>query len=179
MKLRELISRFRRVPERGEVDLTPAEVYSALANRLLTEGYRLGGADPLERRVILSMGGEHVRWTAVIRVWEPSALVTVISRLDGRIPEGLAPRALEHLNRINYEAKLVGNWEMNPDEGWVHYRTSGLMTTRGAIDRTFMLLVSANFASVDRDGREISGWFGVVESAETGEDRLAEMTAIH
>lgn len=77
-------------------------------------------------------GGEHGNWPVFCRI--QGTILLFLSVLPVRVPANKQLDVLDYLNRINWEI-AVGNFEMEPSDGEVRFRTSidcadGEMTLR-------------------------------------------------
>ncbi len=96
----------------------------------------------------LSINGKHGSWLCLLRVFSQTERVVVYSVLPEAVPQAQIDRLLHMLARINY-GLVLGNFEIDIDDGEVRYKTSldaENMTLNATILRN---LVYGNFFGMD------------------------------
>lgn len=113
---------------------------------------------------------ENGQWTIYVTAREAEEQLLVHSVLHDLVPADRREAVMELVTRANF-GMVLGNWELDLDDGELRFKTSidieGVPLTDGLIDP----LVMANVAMVDR-------YLPGVEAVVAGEDPKAAVAAI-
>jgi hypothetical protein len=113
--------------------------------------------------------GLHGEWICIVRVFPESERLLVYSILSENVPVERRPRLAELFVRINY-GLVLGNFEMDWEDGEVRYKTSMDLESITPTATVVRNLIFSNFFSTDR-------YFDVIEEAIHTEQALADLLA--
>lgn len=96
----------------------------------------------------LPIQGKNAEWVCLLRVFEQTERVLVYSLLPDNVPEVQRPDLALMLTQINY-GLIVGNFEMDLDDGEIRYKTS--LDVEGILLNSTIIrnLLYGNFFSMD------------------------------
>ena len=113
--------------------------------------------------------GLHGEWICIVRVFPESERLLVYSILTENVPVERRPRLAELFVRINY-GLVLGNFEMDWEDGEVRYKTSMDLESITPTATVVRNLIFSNFFSTDR-------YFDVIEEAIHTEQALVDLLA--
>lgn len=118
------------------------------------------------RMPVRGLNGE---WICIVRVFPESERIIVYSILSDNVPLERRERLAELFIRINY-GLVLGNFEMDWDDGEVRYKTSVDLETITPTATVVRNLIFSNFFSTDR-------YLDVIEKAIHSEQSLVDLLA--
>jgi hypothetical protein len=119
------------------------------------------------RMPVRGLNGE---WICIVRVFPESERILVYSILSENVPLERRQRLAELFIRINY-GLVLGNFEMDWDDGEVRYKTSMDLEKIAPTATIVRNLIFSNFFSVDR-------YLEVIEKAIHSEQSLVDLLAV-
>jgi hypothetical protein len=141
----------------------------------LTEFFKDEGWDyqVLEHRSILRMGfsGENGHWPCLAQAREPQQQVVIYSICPLRIPEDRRNAIAEFLTRANY-GLVIGNFEMDYDDGEVRYKTSLDVEDAEATSELLRHILYANVSAMDR---YLPGILAVLTDSQTPTEAVTQI----
>lgn len=123
-------------------------IYDAMVSYFREDGWSFS---PLEGRPVLIMtaNGDHGMYTCYAQAREEHEQLVFYSLYAVKAPGAKRVEALEYITRANY-GLIVGNFEMDMDDGEVRYKTSIDVEGEALPLGLIRLLVSANLTTADR-----------------------------
>ena len=120
-------------------------------NLTVSPGAALQGTARLPGETILQMAfqGHAHQWTCWAQAREDTGQIVFYSVAPVAIPADKRPALAEYITRANY-GLIVGNFEMDFDDGEFRYKTSIDLEGVGPDPALFVPLVYANVATMDR-----------------------------
>ncbi len=98
------------------------ELFDVVTTFLQADGWPLQRIGQ-ETAYSMTAEGEHGRWTCIAQVVEEEALVLFYSACPFTVPVDRRVAVGELLHRVNFSL-LIGNFELDWEEGHIRYRTS-------------------------------------------------------
>ncbi|MFT7580519.1 MAG: hypothetical protein ACI9MR_002190 [Myxococcota bacterium] len=137
--------------------------------------YEVHGAGE-NRRIALRFEGEHVQVACWLVVYEETERICFISAFPVVVPEDMRPAIAEYLTRANHGV-VMGNFEMDYDDGAIHFRTSvdveGIEVTKQFIKNNLLVV---NLGTADR---YFPGLMKVLYAGMTPADAVAVTRGVH
>lgn len=129
----------------------------------------------LERREVLRLGftGDHGHWSCFAQAREDQRQVVFYSICPLRVPEAKRTAMAEFLTRANY-GLIVGNFELDFDDGEVRYKTSLDVEDAELLPALLAHIVYANVTNMDR---YLPGIVAVLASSQTPAEAVAQIDA--
>lgn len=151
--------------------MTITTLYSIIAGYMDDEDRHFDG-EPEGGLIVVQISGDDGVWSAYVQITDDDEArrVVIHAMLPARIPDGNRLKVAELLTRINYDL-IVGNFELNFDDGEVLFKTTLDLAdgelTQAMFERMYMLNAQTTneyFAQILSDG------FGELELAEGSEE---------
>lgn len=139
-----------------------ASLFETVQQFFVDEGWKAEPMEDEEATLRMRYQGKRAAWTCYARVREALGQATFYSMASGTVPDERLEAVAELASRINSKL-VIGNFEVNFDEGEFRYRTS-LDVGPDGLDgvpfaRLFGRLVGTNVAMMDT---YIPAWLQVV-----------------
>jgi hypothetical protein len=127
----------------------------------------------LENSSVLRLGfsGEHGHWPCYAQAREAQQQIVLYSICPLRVPEAMRPVMAELLTRANY-GLVVGNFEMDYEDGEIRYKTSLDVEDSEATTELLRHIVYANVTTMDR---YLPSILAVLAGAKTPAEAVAEI----
>lgn len=97
----------------------------------------------------MTFQGQNGRWTCIAQVVEEDRLLIFYSACPAKTPESELMAVAEYLTRANYNL-LLGNFEMNFEDGDIRYKTSISIPEHDMGAMTIGKLIYTNVLTMDR-----------------------------
>jgi hypothetical protein len=124
---------------------------------------------PDHRTVRAVFAGKSGTWTTYVRAFDAEHQIAVYGVLPFAFDENQRPGAAELITRINYRL-VIGNFEMDWDDGGTRYKTSIDFEGSALTDNLMLQLVRANLAVVNS---YLPAFAGLAQQGLTASEALA------
>jgi hypothetical protein len=122
-------------------------LYESLQRFFADEGWAVALL-PAQNMLQLRFAGENGEWNCVAQAREETAQFVFYSLFPGFAPENRKLAVAELLTRINY-GLVIGNFELNFDDGHIRMKTSIDVEGQGLTSALIRPLVNANLLLMD------------------------------